>query len=137
MKFTTVTDPVWADAGHTAINCTVTFDDIGAVPFTASAADHYPHTMLIYSRALAGQYGPIAPFVASVPSPAEAAAEAKRAADALDVAYLKVDAKMAALSSKTPAQIRTYVNANVSSLADAKDMLATLASFVGVLARRL
>ena len=54
-----------------------------------------------------------------------------------DAAAAKADAKVAALGEMTPAQVRAWVQANVSSLADAKDVLATLAVAVSVLARRI
>jgi phosphoenolpyruvate-protein kinase (PTS system EI component) len=46
-------------------------------------------------------------------------------------------AKLQALSTMTPAQVQTWVQNNVNTLADAKDALKTLAVAVGILARRL
>lgn len=65
---------------------------------------------------------------------ARAAIDMKQAADA---AAAKADAKVAALGEMTPAQVRNWVNANVSNLADAKDVLGTLAVAVSILARRI
>ena len=65
---------------------------------------------------------------------ADKAAQAKTTADATAA---KADAKLSALGNLTPAQVRAWVQANVSSLADAKDVLATLAVAVSILSRRL
>ena len=65
---------------------------------------------------------------------AEAAAQAKHATHA---AAAKADAKLAALGDMSPSQARAWVQANVSNLADAKDVLGTLAAAVSVLSRRL
>lgn len=46
-------------------------------------------------------------------------------------------AKLRALSMMTPAQVQTWVAANVTTLAQAQDAIATLAVAVSVLARRL
>lgn len=54
--------------------------------------------------------------------------------DAMDA---KQYAKLQALSTMTPAQVQTWVQNNVNTLADAKDALKTLAVAVGILARRL
>ena len=65
---------------------------------------------------------------------AEAAAQAKTTADAIAA---KADAKLSALGNLSPTQVRNWVGANVSSLADAKDVLSTLAVAVSILSRRL
>jgi hypothetical protein len=67
MKYSTVVNPVWADPDHRQINCTVTFDGLGTVPFSASPNDVADHGREIYADCVAGQYGPIAEFVAEVP----------------------------------------------------------------------
>jgi hypothetical protein len=46
-------------------------------------------------------------------------------------------AKLAALKTMTPAQVQTWVSANVTNLAQAQDAIATLAIAVGILARQL
>lgn len=46
-------------------------------------------------------------------------------------------AKLRALVAMTPAQVQTWVAANVTNLAQAQDAIATLAVAVSVLARRL
>ena len=64
MKYTTVTNLQWADAAHTAILTDVTFDKHGTLPFGASASDVEAHGREIFSRAVAGDFGPIAAYVA-------------------------------------------------------------------------
>lgn len=46
-------------------------------------------------------------------------------------------AKLRALAAMTPAQVQTWVAANVTNIAQAQDAIATLAVAVSVLARRL
>jgi hypothetical protein len=46
-------------------------------------------------------------------------------------------AKLIALKSMTPAQVQTWVQNNVNTLADAKEAIKTLAVAVGILARNL
>ena len=65
---------------------------------------------------------------------ADKAAQAKAITDATAA---KADNKLAALGNMSPAQVRAWVAANVSNLADAKDVLATLAVAVSVLARKI
>lgn len=66
MKYTQVLNPQWANAEHTAINCDVDFDDLREdfVPFTASLDDLYEHTKEIFEKAVAGEFGEIAEYVA-------------------------------------------------------------------------
>jgi len=45
--------------------------------------------------------------------------------------------KLNALKNMTPAQVQTWVAANVTNLAQAQDAIATLAIAVGILARQL
>lgn len=64
---------------------------------------------------------------------AAAAAQARMAGDA---AAAKGDAKLLAIADMSPSQARAWVNDNVKSLADAKDVLATLAVAVSILSRK-
>lgn len=57
--------------------------------------------------------------------------------DELDVTAARQYAKLQALRNMTPAEVGAWVDANVNNLADAKDVLKTLAIAVCVLARRL
>jgi hypothetical protein len=58
-------------------------------------------------------------------------------ADQQDVIAARQYAKLAALMVMTPAQIQAWVVANVTTLPTAQDAIATLATAVGILARRL
>ena len=64
MKYTTVTNLQWADSEHTRITADVTFDKHGTLPFCASASDVEAHGREIFNRAVAGDFGPIAAYVA-------------------------------------------------------------------------
>lgn len=68
MKIISAANLKWADAAQTAIEMVVTFDTFGAVPFTASANDSEPHGVALFNDAVAGVYGPIAAYVAPVPT---------------------------------------------------------------------
>lgn len=57
--------------------------------------------------------------------------------DMVDSASAKQDAKLTALAQMTPDQVRAWVGVNVTSLADAKDALATMAVAVSILSRQL
>ena len=54
-----------------------------------------------------------------------------------DIAAAKTYAKLNALKNMTPAEIQTWTAANVTTLAQARDALTTLAIAVSILARRL
>lgn len=64
MQYTTVTAPRWANAAHTAIDLTVTFDGVGTLPFTASADDAEAHSQELFTSAAAGDFGAVAAYVA-------------------------------------------------------------------------
>ena len=71
MIIESVTNPSWANAEHTLINCTVKFghfDD--AMPFTAGPDDVEAHGREIYADLIAGRYGEIAEYVAPPAPPA-------------------------------------------------------------------
>lgn len=53
----------FADASGQLIDCEVLFKELGShVAFTASASDKEDYGRGIYAAAIAGEYGPIAPF---------------------------------------------------------------------------
>lgn len=81
MKYTTVINPVWANAEHTVIVCNVDFDALSeeTVPFAAVASGDYPHTHEIFARCVAGEFGPIAEYVPPPPPTTEQLATAARA----------------------------------------------------------
>lgn len=57
--------------------------------------------------------------------------------DEVDRAAARQYAKLAALRAMTPAQVQSWVSANVTNLAQAQDAIATLAIAVGILSRQL
>jgi hypothetical protein len=63
MNYTKVESPKW-NQENTEIECIVTFDYIGAVPFNATPNDLHTHGVEIYNRCVAGEFGPIADWVA-------------------------------------------------------------------------
>ena len=68
MNYTNVTNPTWANAEHTSIDCKVTFDEIGTVPFTANPLDtSNPSSKQIFDQCVAGDYGVIAEYVPPPP----------------------------------------------------------------------
>jgi len=71
------------------------------------------------------------------PTPEQLAAIAQAAQDKADAAEAKAYAKLAALKGMTPTQVSVWVEANVTSLAQAKDAIKTLAIAVSILARKL
>jgi hypothetical protein len=61
---TSLSNPRWANAEQTAIDCDITTSQFGdeVLPFTASANDCEAHGRAIFADIVAGQYGPIAEF---------------------------------------------------------------------------
>jgi hypothetical protein len=57
--------------------------------------------------------------------------------DDKDIAAARAYAKLTALMGMTPAQVQAWVAANVTTLAQAQDVITTLAIAVSILARRL
>jgi hypothetical protein len=63
--YTEVTEPRFADASGTLINCQVVFPKFSPepVPYTAAEVDpSAPHSEEIFRRCLAGEFGPVASF---------------------------------------------------------------------------
>lgn len=73
---TSLTNPVWANAEHTCIDCEITTSQFGkeVLPFTASQNDVEPHGRAIFADLVAGVYGPIAEYVAP-PEPVQPVTE--------------------------------------------------------------
>lgn len=68
MNYTNVTNPKWANAENTMIDCEVTFDEIGTVPFTANPLDtSNPSSKQIFDQCVAGDYGVVAEYVPPPP----------------------------------------------------------------------
>lgn len=56
-------DPVYANAENSDINLQVKFSQFNEVlPFTATPNDPMPYGVDLYNRAVAGEFGPIAPY---------------------------------------------------------------------------
>lgn len=75
--------------------------------------------------------------ILQAPTSEELIAIAKSIQEQQDAQDAKNYTKLQALSAMTPVQIQAWVQANVNTLADAKDALKTLAVAVGILARGL
>jgi hypothetical protein len=62
---TSLTNPVWADAEHTKIDCVITTSQLGdeQLPFTASTDDVEAHGRAIFADLVAGKYGAIGEYV--------------------------------------------------------------------------
>lgn len=104
MKYLVVSDLKWVDAGHTRVDMKVYFQGVGLVPFTASPTDPSAHGRELYQRAVAGDFGPVAPHVAPISgsSPVPSSVTPLQARKALRAAGLKtqVDAYVLTLSEE-------------------------------------
>jgi hypothetical protein len=62
---TSLFNPCWANAEHTAINCEITTSQFGdeVLPFTADSTDVEAHGRQIFADLVAGKYGPIAEYI--------------------------------------------------------------------------
>ena len=65
-KIVSAASPAYASEDGSRIDLLVTFDDIGTVPFTADINDVELHSIELHKRAMAGEYGPIGPYVPKV-----------------------------------------------------------------------
>ena len=61
---TSLTNPVWANLEHTAINCLITTSQFGTeiLPFTANQNDVEAHGRAIFADLVAGKYGAIGEY---------------------------------------------------------------------------
>lgn len=64
-ELTHLSNPVWIDAEHTAINCEILISQFGneMLPFTASPNDIEAHGRAIFADIFSGKYGLIAEYV--------------------------------------------------------------------------
>lgn len=72
MKYSQVKNCKWATEDHSSIECEVYFDDINFeewTPFTANANDYYEHGREIFAKAVAGEFGEVAEYIAPPPPP--------------------------------------------------------------------
>lgn len=67
--FTNITNPVWANEEHTAIDCTVSHPKFGVIPFTAAENDSEEHCRTLFAQLVAGEHGLIAEYVPPPPEP--------------------------------------------------------------------
>jgi hypothetical protein len=72
--FTNIENPVWANEENTAIDCTVTHEKYGIIPFTASKNDSEEHGKTLFDELFSGMHGPIAAYVPPPPPPPESTA---------------------------------------------------------------
>jgi len=64
MILVSASNPVWANAQNTAINILAQFDTFAdPMPFTASPTDPEQYGRDIYARAVADEFGVVAPYV--------------------------------------------------------------------------
>jgi hypothetical protein len=72
-QLTSLTNPRWANAEQTMIDCEITTSQFGdeVLPFTANKNDCEAHGRAIFAGIVAGAYGEIAEYVP--PPPPEAA----------------------------------------------------------------
>lgn len=127
----TIRNPRHAASGR--IDVEYEHPKFGWIPFTASPDDVEPLGRELYAAAVAA--GGIAPLPEK--PQAQIDFEATRDKAIADAATAKADAKLSALADMSPAQVRAWIAANVTNLADAKDVLATLAIAVSILTRRI
>jgi len=76
-------------------------------------------------------------WVADGHTPAPADPPPPPTQDELDRAAAKAYDRLNALKAMRPAQVKAYIDANVTNLTEAKDVLKTLAVAVSILAREL
>lgn len=65
-NLTSISNPRWSNAEHTAIDCEITTSQFGdeVLPFTADQNDVEPHGRAIFADIVAGKYGSISQYVA-------------------------------------------------------------------------
>lgn len=68
-NLTSLSNPRWANADQTIIDCEITTSQFGdeVLPFTASANDVESHGRAIFADIVAGAYGDISPYVPPPP----------------------------------------------------------------------
>ena len=69
MNYSNIKNPIWANAENTTIDCLVTFETLGEVPFTASLTDT-DYSYEIFIRCNSGEFGPVGAYAVPVAIPA-------------------------------------------------------------------
>lgn len=64
MEITAVSSPKYSSPNNSSIDCMVTFDTLGTVPYTAAAHDIESYGQALWSALIAGTFGPIAAYTA-------------------------------------------------------------------------
>lgn len=131
MKITSATNPVFSNAANTAINLTLDTDKHGVIPFTASNADTEARGKDLFNRALAGEFGVVAPFVPRAPTQSEIDAAALNA----EKQTVKTNPEVAALLIMSANNHAAAVGA-ANTLPALKAEVARLALIVNILAKR-
>lgn len=71
-------NPKYSSLKLDTVDMEVQHPEHGWIPFTASAKDVEPHGRKLYERAIAGEFGLVGPYVASITSAAQNKATAER-----------------------------------------------------------
>jgi ribosome-binding ATPase YchF (GTP1/OBG family) len=120
------------DAGDGIILCEVEHQKYGWIPYSATANDIEEMGREIHAQASMMDLAPM-----PAPSRDELEAKEKRVKDIADEEAAKSDQKLQGFAALSPDEVRAWTAKNVNTLADAKDVIATLAVAVSVLTRKL
>jgi hypothetical protein len=88
MKYLSAGNPKWANAEHSAIELHVDFPGLGVVPYGATPVGE-GNSPELFSRAVAGDFGPVAEYTKSQDLVNAEALAALRAADGASVRSLR------------------------------------------------
>jgi len=77
-------NPNWANAQHTLVNLEIEHPEYGWIPFTANPDDVEAYGRQLFAEASAGQFGPVAEYVAPIASASANKAEAEQRLQATD-----------------------------------------------------
>ena len=104
------------------------------VLFCASPADIELHGRDLFARAIAGEFGPIAPYIAPAKTQVQIDAEARKAEDDAELAEVKAMPFVTFLATKSPAKIANRITNDIA--ADGVEaVLVRMAKVLGVLAK--
>lgn len=125
IAYSSVTNPRYVSQDNSIIACDVVFDGVGedAVPFAASASDCTEHGREIYTRAVAGEFGAVAPYAPSLASiKADAIAAIDAEAEAQRLVYITPGAGQAMTYDAKQVEAREILfDAGTIAAADAMD----------------
>lgn len=86
---TTAKSPKWANAEHTQIDLTVNHAVYGDIPFSASLNDVESHGIAVFNAAMAGDFGPISPYIEPIKTSEQVIADLESAVQS----HLNIQAK--------------------------------------------